>query len=148
MKYKRILIVADDSPSEIKAVRYGFDLADQLDAKVALVGVIDPGLEEGNVDAGVFPDQARAEAKKQMQVFLHQLVKDFDGKTGTEVFAPEGAIHDIILQMAREWKADLIIAGTHGRKGLNRLLMGSMAEGILRDSPVPLFIVPMDKGKG
>jgi len=46
--------------------------------------------------------------------------------------------------MAEEWDAQLIVAGTHGRKGLNRLLMGSMAEGVLRGSKVPVFIVPID----
>lgn len=145
MKYSRILIVADDSPSEIKAVRCGYNLAAQLKAKVALVGVIDPGLEEGNVDAGVFPDQARREAKKHMEEFLYGLVKDFDGRTETEVFAPEGQVHDVVLQLAKTWGAQMIVVGTHGRKGLDRLLMGSMAEGILRDSQIPLFIVPIGK---
>jgi nucleotide-binding universal stress UspA family protein len=145
MKYERILIVADDSPTEIKAVRYGFDLAKQLKSKVGLIGVIEPVSEEGNVDAGVFPDQARHQAKKRMKEFLHNLKKDYAGKVPTEIFAPEGEIHDVILQMSNELGAQLIVAGTHCRKGLSRLMMGSMAEGILRDSHIPVFIVPKDK---
>ncbi|KAA8485572.1 nucleotide-binding universal stress UspA family protein [Arcticibacter tournemirensis] len=147
MKYERILIVADDSPSAIKAVKYGFELARQLGAKVkiGLIDALEPAKTEGNVDAGIFPDDAENTAKKDAEKFLHGLAKDYGKGVETEYFAPEGEVHDVVLQMAREWDAHLIVAGTHGRKGLNRLLEGSIAEGILRDSQVPLFIVPMDK---
>lgn len=145
MKYDRILIVVDDSPSSLKAAKYGYDLAAQLKAKVALVGVVDLALAEGNVDAGIFPEEAARDLKKHMEKFLHQVESDYANNVDTEVFAPSGEVKETVLQMAREWDAKLIIAGTHGRKGLNRLLMGSMAEGILRDSKVPVFIVPMDK---
>ncbi|TZF81722.1 universal stress protein [Pedobacter sp. BS3] len=145
MKYDRILIVADDSPPSLKAVQYGYDLAAQLHAKVGLIGVTDQALAEGNVDAGVFPDQAAHLLKKHMEEFLHQVVRDYSNGVETEIFAPEGEVKATVLQMAKVWDAQLIVAGTHGRKGLNRLLMGSMAEGILRDSHVPVFIVPIDK---
>jgi nucleotide-binding universal stress UspA family protein len=118
MSYKRVLIVTDDSPSALKAAKCGYELAKQLGAKVALMGVVDQALAQGNVDAGLFPEKAAQDLKKAMQM---------------------------VIQMCREWKADMIIAGTHGRKGLNRLLMGSMAEGILREAKVPVFIVPIAK---
>jgi nucleotide-binding universal stress UspA family protein len=145
MSYKRVLIVTDDSPSALKAAKCGYELAKQLGAKVALMGVVDQSLTEGNVDAGIFPDQAAHELKKDMEEYLHGVAKDYGNGIDTEIFAPEGDVKDTVIQMCREWKADMIIAGTHGRKGLNRLLMGSMAEGILRDAKVPVFIVPMDK---
>ncbi|GAC1313648.1 MAG: universal stress protein [Mucilaginibacter sp.] len=144
MKYNRILIVTDDSPSSLKAARCGYDLAAQLNAKVALMGVVDEGLAQGNPDAGIFPEQAAHDLKKYMEEFLHKVEQDYANGIDTEIFAPEGDVKETVLQMAREWDAQLIVAGTHGRKGLNRLLMGSMAEGILRDSKVPVFIVPID----
>jgi nucleotide-binding universal stress UspA family protein len=144
MNYKRILIVTDDSPSSLKAARYGYDLAKQLDAKVALLGVLDRTMAEGNVDAGIFPEQALNDLRKNMKKFLEGVEKDYADDVDTEIFTPEGDVKEVCLQMAKEWDAQLIVAGTHGRKGLNRLLMGSMAEGILRDSEVPVFIVPID----
>ncbi|OOQ61956.1 universal stress protein [Mucilaginibacter pedocola] len=145
MNYHRILIVTEDNPSALKAARCGYELAMQLKAKVALVGVVEQGLLEGDVDAGIFPAQGAQSLKKDMEVFLEKIEKDYSQGTDTERFAPAGEIQATILQLAKEWEADLIVAGTHGRKGLNRLLMGSMAEGILRESTIPVFIVPMDK---
>jgi len=146
MKYDKILIVADDSPSSLKAIRYGYDLAAQLNAKVALIGIVENALAEGNVDAGIFPEQAEHHLKKTIEGFLHKMEQDYSNGVDTEIFAPEGEVKDMVLKMAREWDAKLIVAGTNSRKGLNRLLMGSMAEGVLRDSKVPVFIVPIDSG--
>ena len=145
MNFKRILIVAADNPSSLKAVKYGYALARQLKAKVGLTGVIDQVLAEGNTDAGVFPEEAAQKLKLDMEELLHHLQNDYGKGLETEIFAPKGLIKDTVLQMAKEWNADLIVAGTHARKGLNRLLMGSIAEDVLRDSTVPVFIVPMDK---
>lgn len=50
-------------------------------------------------------------------------------------------IADVIVQEARSWPADLLVVGTHGRRGLNHLLLGSVAEGIVRMSPVPVLLV-------
>jgi nucleotide-binding universal stress UspA family protein len=50
-------------------------------------------------------------------------------------------IADAIIQEAAKWSADLIVAGTHGRSGLSHLLVGSVAEGILRVSPVPILLI-------
>lgn len=145
MLYERILIVVDDSPSSLKAAKYGYDLAAQLHSKVGLISVVDETLIEGNVDAGVFTDQAFYKLKKHTERLLEQIEQDYSNGIETEIFVPEGEIRKTVLQMAHEWDAKLIVAGTHGRKGLNRLMMGSIAEGILRDSKIPVFIVPIEK---
>ena len=54
----------------------------------------------------------------------------------------EGIPHKMILKVATEWEADLIVLGTHGRTGLSHLFMGSVAENVIRHSTKPLFIVP------
>jgi nucleotide-binding universal stress UspA family protein len=56
-------------------------------------------------------------------------------------------VSEVILDDARKWRADLIVMGTHGRRGFNRLLMGSDAERVLRDAPVPLLLVRADDSK-
>jgi len=145
MQPERILVIANDSPSSLKAVKYGYTLAAELGAKVALLGVVDEALTEGNVDAGIFPDEAARQLKEKLELFLHQLARDYANGVDTEMFTPEGEITQTILQTAREWDAHLIVVGTHGRTGLNRLLMGSVAEDILRHSTIPVFIVPIDK---
>jgi nucleotide-binding universal stress UspA family protein len=50
-------------------------------------------------------------------------------------------VSDVILSTAKKWRADLVVMGTHGRRGLNRLLLGSDAERVLRGTPIPLLLV-------
>jgi len=50
-------------------------------------------------------------------------------------------VADTIAQLARDWNADLLVIGTHGRRGVNRLLIGSVAERVVRMSPCPLLLV-------
>lgn len=145
MKNERILIVTDDSPSSLRAEKYGFHLAKSLKAKVALVGVVDGALAMGNVDAGVFQEEAASDMKQDMMDFLNHMAKDYGEGIDTELYAPNGEIKDTVLHLCKKWEATMIVAGTHGRKGLNRLLMGSVAESILRDASVPVVVVPMKK---
>jgi nucleotide-binding universal stress UspA family protein len=52
-----------------------------------------------------------------------------------------GRVSDLVIDHARTWRADLIVIGTHGRRGVGRLLLGSDAEQILRSAPVPVLLV-------
>ncbi len=56
-----------------------------------------------------------------------------------------GGITRTVLAQAKRWKADLIVVGTHGRTGVKRALMGSDAESLARESPVPVLVVPSGK---
>lgn len=56
-------------------------------------------------------------------------------------------VSDVILDDAKKWRADLIVMGTHGHRGFKRLLLGSDAERVLRDAPVPVLLVHRDKPK-
>ena len=63
-----------------------------------------------------------------------------------------GPAADLIVRQAKRWRADLIVLGTHGRRGLRRLVLGSDAEQIVRTSPVPVLLVrarpaPRRRGK-
>ena len=57
----------------------------------------------------------------------------------------EGTPQKEIISKAIKWNADIIIVGTHGRTGLEHLLLGSVAEYIVRHSPIPVMVVPLDK---
>jgi nucleotide-binding universal stress UspA family protein len=52
-----------------------------------------------------------------------------------------GRIADVLIDRAKRWRADLIVMGTHGRRGVNRLVLGSAAELVVRNSPVPVLLV-------
>ena len=59
-----------------------------------------------------------------------------------------GRVSDLVIEKAREWGAQLIVLGTHGRRGVGRMLLGSDAEQILRQSPVPVLLVRAPEVEG
>jgi nucleotide-binding universal stress UspA family protein len=142
MGYNKILIAVDDSPYGLKAAENGIALANKLNAQVALVFIIDKGLAIGNVDAGILPNEALMRLKKEAQETIDQIIKMYNGKHEAFHFTPEGNPKEEIIAMAQEWKADLIVMGTHGRTGLKHLLMGSVSESVIQHSKIPVMVVP------
>lgn len=56
-------------------------------------------------------------------------------------FVPEGPPGAEIVKVARQWQADLIVIGSHGRRGIRRALIGSVAEAVVRQAPCPVLVV-------
>jgi len=77
------------------------------------------------------------------QAALDKLAATRNGSTKTigQVLMRTGDARDVILATAEEVKADLIVMGTHGRRGISRALLGSVAETVVRTSPVPVLTV-------
>ena len=144
MKIEHILIVADDSPPSVNAIQYGFNLARDLGARVTLLSVIER-ITAGNPDAGIFPDDAAIAHQAKTDAFLNRMKDEHAKNVNTEVLISHGDILTEIMDAAHKINPDLIIAGTHSRTGLNKLLRGSIAESIIHRSPVPVCIVPMAK---
>lgn len=143
MKTDKILIVADDSISSQKAICYGFKIAAGLGARVMLLSVIEPEDIAGNPDAGIFPDDIRRAAKKRIEAFLSEMKQKYGSGTDTEIASLVGEIQKVVVEAAKEWGAGLIVAGTHGRTGINKLFHGSIAESIIHGSPIPVCVVPL-----
>ena len=150
---KKILIAIDDSKISEHAAAYGFDIARLYNAEVGLVHIVEPvmlppaGTDvmtgtpfEGTVANDFEMIKAQAESSENI------LEKTAD-KFGTELkvthFTQYGSTAGGIIDCGREFKADLIVLGTHGRTGLDRLLMGSTAEHVVRHSDVPVLVVPL-----
>ncbi|MCT3744683.1 universal stress protein [Elizabethkingia anophelis] len=143
-KITKILIVADESEPSVKAVRYGYTLAAQLGAQVALLSV--DNTTENPPDTLIRPDiEAAEEQLEHLDHFLAGMKNEYSNGVDTKIFVKEGDIKDTVLQVAKHWKAQLIVAGTHSRKGISRLLRGSISESILHDSEIPVYIVPANK---
>lgn len=140
MNFHRVLIAVDDGPSAEKIALAGFELGRQLNAEIALLSVIDTRflLTEGTVTPKEMAEMIKANALKNQQVLIKNVFSDFNVWTFTE----EGKPSEVILSVAEEWAANLLVMGTHGRAGLAHLLMGSVAEHVLRHAKIPVFIVP------
>lgn len=142
--YQRIMVAVDGSATSDRGLQEAINLARDQQAKLAIVHVTDIVVVFG---AGQFPG-AYVEATREIarRVVEHARKAAQDAGIETEIQSPEIVtsgyhVGDKIGECAREWKADLLVAGTHGRRGVSRLLIGSVAERIVRAAPCPLLLV-------
>jgi len=142
MQYSKILIAVDSSPHAMHAAKMGFLLAHQLKATIGLLFVIDRHREVINADLGITPEQSETVLLKQAEETIDQLIKMYDGVEDVLRFTPEGFPRKEIVNTAKEWEADLIVIGTHGRTGLAHMMMGSVAEYVIKHASVPVMVVP------
>jgi len=139
--YKRILIPVDGSPTGQKALEHGLALGKEQGAKVILTYVVEQlqvWATEGQIDLGEVMREgggailADAEAKaRQAGVDAEKLLVE----AGVQRTARA------IVEQAGKLNADLIVMGTHGRRGIDHLIMGSVAEGVVRTAPVPVLLI-------
>lgn len=154
MMIKKILIGIDASKQAEHAAEFGFDLARKFNAEVGLVNIVslammtqmtgaDPiiGMTSGGV--GIDELEMIEIQKSQSENIVEQTIKKLAGDLPVTHFTEYGSTADGIISCCKEFHADLIVIGTHNRTGLERLLMGSVAEHVVRHSPVPVMVVPL-----
>lgn len=135
---KNIMVATDFSACSDEAVRHGFELAEKLDAKVHLVHVVAmEGLELETLSRETLGD-AEMLAEQKLRAIAQSW--HASGRVG-EVRTPVGEPAAMILLMAEQTGADMIVLGTHGRRGLRRLLVGSVAESVVREAACPVTVV-------
>jgi len=137
----RILCPVDLSEASRRALTYALGLGREHGAAVRVVQVIDVRGWAGAalVDVGAILDEARTTAEEQLGWWVAKAVGT-GGGASTEL--REGAVVPGILAAADEFDADLLVLGTHGRSGFERLALGSVAEKTVRRSTRPVCVVP------
>jgi nucleotide-binding universal stress UspA family protein len=137
----RILCPVDLSDISRRALRQALLLARQLQARVVVLYVVDPGVSPGGGDAAPLelPPDVRASFEEDLQWFVAPMV---DPQLPVEMEVRVGAIVPEILAGSESMRADLIVIGTHGRSGFERLALGSVAEKVLRKAGCPVLAVP------
>lgn len=157
MKFEKILIGVDDSRYSENAARYGFDLALTYNAQVGLVHINEPVVISQPTDpsmvGSIIPDYSinEPEILNIQQDYSNKLIEDTIKKYGHGMpvtqFNEFGSTTDAILDCIGRFEADLVVLGTHSRSGLDRFFMGSVAEDVVRHSPVPVLVVPLKEEK-
>ncbi|WP_254525206.1 universal stress protein [Natrinema caseinilyticum] len=135
--FDTVVVATDGSESVKRAVDVAIDLADRFDADVHALSVIDAG----EVDAS--PQQLRDELETALETTADAALATVENRADRDVTTAirEGHPAVEICEYARKVDADVIATGTRGRHGENRLLLGSVAERIVRTSPVPVLTV-------
>jgi len=145
--FKNILVPLDGSHTSARGLDEAIQLAKNQNASLYLLHIVDDHalLQSGFAAEGTYVDgllqalrdngekiltEAEAKARKHHIRSKSILIESFGSQ-----------ISDFIVKQARKWKADLIVLGTHGRRGVRRLVMGSDAEGVIRATTVPVLLV-------
>lgn len=144
--YHQILVPVDGSPTSEKALDEAIRLAQLTGARLRLLHVVDElsyvnGFEPAmNYLNEIIPLMRVAGEKLLAHDRQKALDKGVDADSVLIVEGP-GRICDHVAEQARQVKADLIVVGSHGRRGIGRVLLGSDAEQIVRHAPVPVLVV-------
>ncbi|MGK7916636.1 MAG: universal stress protein [Prochloraceae cyanobacterium] len=141
MTFSKILIAVEKTPLAFKVAQTGFSLAKSLQARVDLIHVVDPALTVGYPDVGILPSQGLELLKQEAHELNAQLIQMYGQNVNTFHFILEGRPAKEILLTAKNEQTDIIVMGTHGKSPLKQILLGSVAEEVLRHAPCPVLLV-------
>lgn len=143
--YSKILVPVDGSPTALQGLSEACNLAKALRSKIKLVHVVNELVTDYTLTPSAYYEhviQAVREAGQETLAQARAHAQQLDVDVESELIETIGVrASEGIVQAARQWNADLIVMGTHGRRGLQRLALGSDAELVLRTSPVPVLMV-------
>ena len=153
IKLKKVLIALDYNPTAKKVAETGFAMAKAMNAEVVLLHVIsDPVYYSsteyspimgysGNMDIVQLQVDSIDGLKEASQLFLDKTKLHLGDET-IQTLVKEGDFAKSILKAAKESHADIIVVGSHSRKWVENIVMGSVTEHVLHHTNIPLFIVP------
>jgi universal stress protein A len=140
MGMQKILIALDQEPVSARAAEVGAELARAVGGEVALIHVND-GSVDAAADVGISPEALRAGIERDSRRLLAGFIERLGLGPSTIEFVQSGAPAATIAKAAKDWAADLIVIGSHGRSGMRRALLGSVAEEVMRQAPCPVLVV-------
>jgi nucleotide-binding universal stress UspA family protein len=155
-KKQKVLIALDYDPTAQKVAEVGYAMAKAMNAEITLLHVIsDPVYYStteyspimgfsGFIDMAPLQLESIDGLKKASQHFLDKS-KQHLGDSSIQTLIKEGDFADAILQTAKELHVDIIVLGSHSRKWLEKIVMGSVTEKVLNHSSIPIFIIPTKK---
>jgi nucleotide-binding universal stress UspA family protein len=150
--YKRILVPVDGSDTSMLGLQEAIGLARDQGAKLRIINVVDEHLVAQHADLFEFGNHGdllallRKSGKKVIEEAIASARKHGVKAEASLSDSLDGNVSEAIVNQARKWRADLIVMGTHGRRGAYRLVLGSDAEAVLHATPVPVLLVrPSEK---
>ncbi len=145
MAYQHILVPVDGSETSLIAVKQAAELSKAFGSKVTAICVlaIDPFVGVEFINTTEMQQDYLKQAQVGVQEILQQAKQQFE-QEGIDVDTKivEGQIiHKEIVHAAEDLKADLLVIGSHGRKGLKKMVLGSVAQSVLGEIHIPVLVV-------
>ena len=143
--YARILVPVDGSGTSTRGLTEALALAKVVGAKVRLVHIVN----EVNIAPAYAAGMQYGQVIESMRTYGKAVLQEAEKRVRDNGLEPESVMieslgspaGDIIIEQATKWGAELIVLGTHGRRGLRRMVLGSDAEHVVRHSDVPVLLV-------
>lgn len=149
--YRRILVAIDDSETAARGLDEAIKLARGDAAQLCIMHVIEPTALAMYPDAAAYADDLFGMLRDAGKALLQKAAAKAArrGVTARMALVEDRGfpIAELVVEHAVAWKADVIVLGTHGRRGFSHLLMGSDAESIVRASPIPVLLVRSTDGQ-
>ncbi len=144
IQLSKILCPTDYSRTSDKAVRYAIELGRKVDAHVRFLHIMQPEniAEKTAYSYGVTKKAANHEAFSDE--FRQLMMEEKKKGLSADIMILRGNPYNSIIEQAHSWGADLVIMGSHGRTGLTRLLMGSVAEAVFHALDIPVLLVKQE----
>lgn len=142
--YQKILVPVDGSPTSNRAVQEAVKLAQLLDSQLELVHVYEDIVYLISKDYISYEELQRTvrSCGEKILAEAEMLVKEAGLEAETRIIqASKERVVQLLVAEAERWQADLIVIGTHGHTGFSRLLLGSVAEGLVRIAPIPVLLI-------
>jgi nucleotide-binding universal stress UspA family protein len=157
-KIKKVLIALDYDPTAQKVAEAGFAIGKAMNAEVILLHVISDPLQylsmkhivvmgfAGHLDA-VPLESGNFDALKKTSLLFLDKSRQYLGDTTIQTLVREGDVSESVLKVAEDLHVDIIVLGSHSRKGLGNIVMGSVTEKVLQQTSLPLVIIPTKQRK-
>ena len=142
--YQRILIPVDGSATSSCALNEAIKLAREHSAQLELVHVYEDilyWLDESYINYTELQETIRLNAEKLLATAQTEVIQANLSVETKLLEAKNNRIENVIITEAERWHADLIVIGTHGRSGFSRLMLGSVAEGVVRSASIPVLLI-------
>lgn len=146
-KVQEIIVSVDFQKHTQQVAEFALDVANRLGANLTFVHVLEVVLPYSDYSPESyknFDDKLLAHAQGSMEVLVEKSKNKLPSCKGVVL---RGEVIDAIVAYAKETKADLVIMGTHGAKGIEKILLGSVAERVLKRAPCPVLMYNPYKGK-
>jgi nucleotide-binding universal stress UspA family protein len=145
-KIKKVLIALDYDPTTKKVAEVGYNMAKAMGAEVVLIHVVVDLVIYSltYLNMGPLQSDSGIALKDASQQFLEKM-KLHLGDMNIKSLIKEGDFAECILETVKEEDIDIIVMGTHSKRWLENIVTGSVTESVLRQSTIPMFIVPTKK---
>jgi nucleotide-binding universal stress UspA family protein len=145
-KYKKVLFCTDFSKISDCAFDYAFGIAKRDEGMLYILHVIPETPQQYHLERHLDKkqlDKIKAVLQEDRErMFNDKYLRFIKDKTKVTIVTESGNEEEKILEFVQKEKIDIIVIGTHGRTGIEHVFLGSVAEKIVRRSPIPVFVIP------